>query len=97
MEKIRRIGCFFFAYFLFIDFLHFHNNSHVCDMEKIRRIACFCILPAWRFLHFQKNSHVCDLEKICIGMLYIRDNPLDSELHDCLWNIYSYDYFMKLI
>ena len=48
-------------------------------------------------LHFQKKFHVCDMEKIRIGMLFIRDNLLDYELHDCLWNKYSYEYFMRLI
>ena len=49
------------------------------------------------FLCFLKNYHGCDLEKICIGMLYIRDNLLDNDMHDCLWNKYSYKYFMRLI
>ena len=47
-------------------------------------------------LHFQKNSHVCDMKKIRIGMLFMRDNLLDSELHDCLWNKYSYEVNLRL-
>ena len=30
-------------------------------------------------------------------MLHIRNNLLDYELHDCLWNKYSHGYFMRLI
>ena len=68
----------------------------MCYEENTKNYMFLHISCLEIFSKFQKNYHGCDLEKIHIGMLYIRNDLLDYELHDCLWNKYSYEYFMRL-